>query len=117
MEELILLDKRVTIENVLANSIVSENKHFYSIKYVCCFTFLVLTRRSLNRLPKIFALTLSGKATKAIMSEMAVKPCRTVLPSLFSISLNCSLVMKQTEFIRSGFCPDNPGALSLLSGK
>ena len=52
MEELILLDKRVTIENVLTNSIVSENKHFYNIKYVCCFTFLVLTRRSLNSLPK-----------------------------------------------------------------
>ena len=50
---------------------------------------------------------------------MAVKPCRRVLTGLFSIILNCSLVMKQTEFFRSGFCfrPDNPEALSLLTGK
>ena len=40
----------------------------------------------------------------AIMWEMALKPCRSVLTSLFLIILNCSDVMKQTEFFHCGFC-------------
>lgn len=67
------------------------------------FHFPVLMRRSLNSQRKIFGTQILESDKKAIMSEMAVKPCRSVLASLFSIILDRSLVMKQPNSSAAAF--------------
>ena len=68
----------------------------------------------------IFTQALNYSDKNAIMREkMVVDPCRSVLTSLLSISLNCSATTKKTEFFGSGFCfrSDSLEALTLLTGK